>query len=82
VILTSGNPIRVDVLYDSTALTFTENLTDLVTLATYANTFTVPALSGILGGNLAYVGFTGATGGAQSFQTVGSFRYNDDAQQG
>jgi len=32
-------------LYDSTALTFTENLTDLVTLATYANTFTVPLLA-------------------------------------
>ena len=80
--LASGNPIKVDVVYDSTALTFTEILTDLVTSANYTNTFTVPALSGIIGGNLAYVGFTGATGGAVATQTVGSFVFNDFSQQG
>ena len=69
-------------IYDSTALTFTEFLLDLVTGDSYTNSFTVPALSGIVGGNLAYIGFTGATGGAQAGQTVGNFRYNDDAQQG
>ena len=42
---------------------------------------TVPDLSSILGGNLAYVGFTGATGGAWAVQTVGSFVFNDFSQQ-
>ena len=68
--------------YNSTALTFTENLTDQVTGATYTNTFTVPALSSILGGNLAYIGFTGATGGSWATQTVESFTFNNYSQQG
>ena len=80
--LGSGHPIKVDVIYDSAALTLTEFLLDQVTGDTYTNTFTVPALSGIIGGNLAYIGFTGATGGEVATQTVGNFRYNEDAQQG
>ena len=80
--LAGGNPIRVDVIYDSTALTFTEILLDMVTGDNYTHTFTTPALSGIIGGNLAYVGFTGATGGAQAGQTVKNFVFNDYSQQG
>jgi hypothetical protein len=74
--LASGHPIRVDVVYDDVALTFVETLTDLTTAATYTHTFNVPALSNLIGGDLAYVGFTGGTGGAQSFQTVESFVFN------
>jgi hypothetical protein len=79
--LASGNPIKVDVIYNSAALTLTENLMDQVTGAIYTNTFTVPALSGVLGGNLAYVGFTGATGGSFATHTVGSFTFNNYSQQ-
>ncbi|HZJ15872.1 MAG TPA: autotransporter-associated beta strand repeat-containing protein, partial [Chthoniobacteraceae bacterium] len=80
--LTSGNPIRVDVNYDPTGFAFTETLTNLVTGDIYTNTFSGTNLSSILGGDLAYVGFTGATGGAQAFQTVGNFIFNDFSQQG
>jgi hypothetical protein len=41
----------------------------------------VPALTGILGGNLAYVGFTGATGGSFATHTVSSFVFNNYAAQ-
>jgi autotransporter-associated beta strand protein len=81
--LTSGNKIRVEVGFDPIANSFTETLTDLVTAAVYTNTFTnlTRPLSTILGGNLAYVGFTGATGGAQSYQTVEDFVFNDTSSQ-
>jgi hypothetical protein len=74
--LASGDPINVDVVYDADALTFMETLTDLTSAATYTHTFNVPALSGFIGGDQAYVGFTGGTGGVGSFQTVENFVFN------
>ena len=77
--LASGNKIKVEVVYNPVDNSFTETLTDLATAAVYTNTFTdlSSPLSNILGGNLAYVGFTGATGGAQAFQTVEDFVFSD-----
>ncbi len=72
----SGNPINVVLVYDATALTVTENLTDTVTGATFTKVTNVPApLSdpALLNGNTALFGITGATGGENSTQTVSNF---------
>jgi hypothetical protein len=68
----SADPIRVDVTYWNGVLNAT--FTDLTTLGTYS-TSVAQDLPTILGGTTAYVGFTAATGGAASTQTVSNFWY-------
>ena len=57
--LIGQDAIRVDITYDGVNLRLT--LTDITTLATWSWTKTVD-LSGIIGGDTAYVGLTAGTG--------------------
>ncbi len=58
--LHSGDYFNTTLTYDGSNLTLT--LTDAITLATWSHVFVVN-IPAIVGGNTAYVGFTGGTGG-------------------
>ncbi len=70
--LVSGDPISVLLSYNGTTLM--ETLTDLTTSTSFQASYTVD-LASALGGNTAYVGFTGGTGGGYSTQTISNFTY-------
>jgi Legume lectin domain/Chitobiase/beta-hexosaminidase C-terminal domain/Bacterial lectin len=70
--LHSGDEINANLTYNGTTLTMT--LTDAITLATWSQSFTVN-IPAIVGGNTAYVGFTGGTGGLSSSQKILSWFY-------
>jgi hypothetical protein len=74
VVLTSGDPINVTVIYSSGVLSLT--LTDATTSATYSTTtnINIPA---VVGSNLAYVGFTGSQGlhNTYAVQTISNFQF-------
>jgi hypothetical protein len=72
--LTTTNDILVNLSWNAGVMTVT--LTDQHTLATYTTNYNVGSLSALLGGNLAYVGFTGADGGVASTQTVKNFQFH------
>lgn len=72
-ILDSGDPINIRLTYNGTTLT--ETLTD-ANIPANTSTFSYTVnLASVLGGNTAYVGFTGADGGVNSFQTISNFQY-------
>ena len=71
--LVSGDAIAVLLSYDGTTLT--ESLTDLITSQTYQTSY-AENLASALGGNTAYIGFTGGTGGGYSTQTISNFTYS------
>jgi hypothetical protein len=78
--VTSGNPIHVALSYDAKAGTLTETLTDQTTTATHTLTYTNRNLAALLGPT-AYIGFTGASGGATATQTIREFRFvSSDSQ--
>jgi autotransporter-associated beta strand protein len=68
----NGNPIQVQVSYNGFD-TVVETLKDLTTNAVYSNTYTVPNIAVLLGSDLAYVGFSGASGGVASHQVISNF---------
>ena len=70
--LHAGDPIHAHITYDGTTLT--ETLTDTKTNATVTEQYPVN-IPATVGGNTAYVGFTGATGGATSVQTIKTWTY-------
>lgn len=76
--LKSGNPLNVAMTYDGTTLSMT--LTDTVTHGTFSTSWAVNIPS-IVGGNTAYVGFTGATGGQNANQDVMSWTYSSSPGQ-
>lgn len=78
--LASGNPIQISLAYDPVGQTISETLVDLVTRDTYSNVFPGVDLPGTVGGNLAFVGFTGATGGAVAVQTISNFSFSNSAE--
>ncbi|AXC11340.1 Cell surface protein [Acidisarcina polymorpha] len=65
--LHSGDPMVVGLVYANSVLTMT--ITDQITKAQYTHPFSVDIPSAV-GGNTAYVGFTGATGGEVSTQSI------------
>ena len=71
----SGDPILVQVAYDSVAQTVGVTLTDQTTSATYSTTINGVSLPSLLGANTAYVGFTAGTGGANAIQTINNFSF-------
>jgi len=71
--LHSGNLLAVHMSYNGTVLSMT--ITDTVTSATFSTSWTVNIPS-IVGGNTAYVGFTGGTGGLSSSQKVGTWTFS------
>jgi hypothetical protein len=70
--LHSGDFIQAHITYDGANLNLT--LTDTDTLATWSNSFAVN-IPAIVGGNAAYVGFTGGTGGLTSSQKINAWTY-------
>jgi hypothetical protein len=68
----SGDPIKVTLTYNGTTLT--EALLDTVTGKTFTYDWLVN-IPQILGGNTAYAGFTGGTGGAAAIQDIQSWTY-------
>jgi len=72
--LASGDPIRVVLSYNGSS--FVENLVDMVTGASYSTNYTVNIPAAVGGSNMAWVGFTGAAGGAVSVQTISDFSYS------
>ena len=71
--LGSGDSIQATITYDGTTLTL--NLHDLVTNDTFtmSQAINVPQ---VVGGNTAYVGFTGGTGGLSASQKILSWTYS------
>jgi hypothetical protein len=67
VVLTSGDTMHAHITYDGTNLVLT--LTDTVTSKVFTHTFAVNIPSTV-GGNTAYIGFTGASGGAGAVQKI------------
>ncbi len=70
--LRSTHAIHTSLDYDGTTVTL--ELEDAVTGDTFHTTHDVDIPS-LVGGDTAYLGFTGATGGANSNQTISSFGY-------
>jgi hypothetical protein len=70
--LHSGDYFDAILTYDGTNLTLI--LTDAVTFATWSNTWAIN-IPATVGGNTAYVGFTGGDGGLTSSQKVTSWTY-------
>jgi hypothetical protein len=73
--LNSGSTITAHLAYDGTNLTMT--LTD-VSSNTFTQTWTIN-IPQTVGGNTAYVGFTGGTGGSSSSQKVESWSFTSNA---
>lgn len=70
--LSSGHSIKAHVTYNGTTLNLT--LTDTVTQAAWSHAFTVD-IPAIVGGNTAYVGFTGGSGGLTANQEISSWAF-------
>ncbi len=70
--LHSGDYFNAHITYDGANLSVT--ITDAVTLASWSQSFPINIPS-IVGGNTAYVGFTGGTGGSSSSQKLTSWTY-------
>jgi autotransporter-associated beta strand protein len=75
VILNSGHPINVTLSYDPTIHGLTETLVDSITNATYNTTDTSIDVGSALGSSMAFVGFTGSTGGVVANQQISNFSY-------
>jgi autotransporter-associated beta strand protein len=71
--LNSGDPINVSLVYDPAAQTITETLSDPVASTSKILTWSGVNLQSVLGGNMAYVGFTGATGYLAATQAISNF---------
>jgi autotransporter-associated beta strand protein len=71
----SSDPIRVSISYDGVNM-LTETMLDTTTNQTYSTVYTVGDLATTVGGESAYIGFTGATGGLGSTQKISNFSYS------
>ena len=74
IIFASGDPINIALSYNPATTTLSETDTDLSTNGVFTTSYTVD-IAAALGGSSAIMGFTGATGGLNSTQTIGSFSY-------
>ncbi|MGH7941932.1 MAG: lectin-like domain-containing protein [Limisphaerales bacterium] len=71
--LAGGDPIHITINYDNRLMTLT--FTDAVANTSFSTNLTVGDLTQLLGTNAAWVGFTGADGGATSVQTISEFSF-------
>lgn len=71
--LKSGNPINVSLRYNGSTLDVT--LKDSVTGGTYSTSIDGISIPAITKTNVAYVGFTGASGGVTAIQHVSNFSF-------
>jgi hypothetical protein len=74
--INSLDPIGVTLYYNYGKGQLDVNLVDQTTSVSYRTNYQVGDLGALLGGDLAYVGFTGGTGGSDSVQTIGNFAYS------
>jgi Legume lectin domain/Chitobiase/beta-hexosaminidase C-terminal domain len=72
IVFYEGDSISAHITYDGTTLTMT--LTDSVVNKTYSQSWAIN-IPATVGGNTAYVGFTGGTGGLTSSQKVESWTF-------
>jgi hypothetical protein len=71
--LHSGDQMTVNLAYNGATLSM--NITDIVTSATWSTSWTID-IPAIVGGNSAYVGFTGGTGGETASQKILTWAYS------
>lgn len=71
--IANGNPIGVKLTYAEPNLQV--ELTDQATQATFSTNLVVGSLPALVGGETAYVGFSGADGASVSTQTISDFSY-------
>jgi hypothetical protein len=69
--IASGNPIDVSLNYLNSTLRMV--MSNTVTADTFSTSINVGSLPTLLGADTAYIGFTGATGGTASTQTITNF---------
>ena len=72
IVLTEGDTIDAHLTYDGTTLTMT--LTDNVVNKTFTTSWAIN-IPGTVGGNTAYIGFTGGTGGETSSQKIETWTF-------
>ncbi len=72
VILRTGDAMSVHMTYDGTTLAMT--ITDATAGKKFSTSWTVN-IPAVVGGNVAYIGFTGGTGGLSSTQEIISWNY-------
>ncbi len=72
--LLSGDLMTATLVYNGSNLT--ETVVDDVTKATFTHIYAGLNLSSIIGGSVAYVGFTGSTGGFASTQAIQTWTYS------
>ena len=72
--LGGGHPIGVNLFYDGASTLFL-TFTDTVAALSYSTNIYVGSISNTVGGSSAFVGFSGATGGATSIQTITNFSF-------
>ena len=70
--LNSGHVMTVNLAYNG--VTLSESITDQTTLAVFTHNYSINIPS-FIGGGYAYLGFTGATGGATAIQKVQTWTY-------
>jgi hypothetical protein len=76
--LLSGHPFSVHMVYDGTTLTM--KISDTTNTALTFTTSWPVNIPAIVGGNTAYVGFTGATGGSTAIQEILSWTYSNSTK--
>jgi Chitobiase/beta-hexosaminidase C-terminal domain/Bacterial lectin len=76
VLLTSGDSMAAHVTYDGTNLVLT--LTDIVVSKVFTHTFPIN-IPATIGSNVAYIGFTGGTGGETSSQKILSWTFTSQS---
>ena len=76
VLLTSGDSMAAHVTYDGTNLILT--LTDIVVNKVFTHTFPIN-IPATIGSNVAYIGFTGGTGGESSSQKILSWTFTSQS---
>jgi fibronectin-binding autotransporter adhesin len=72
----SGDPINVTLSYDPVHNVINEMLADPVANTTFTTSYSNINLATTLGAGTAYIGFSGATGGLNSTQTISNFSYS------
>ena len=72
--LPSGDPLAVTIAYNGSVLSLT--VTDTKTQASFTHSWTLD-IPTIVGGNTAYVGFTGSTGWFSALQNVSSWTFSN-----
>jgi hypothetical protein len=71
--LASGDPININLYYGQGVLQAT--LVDSVTSVAYVTNFHIGDIGPVIGGSVAYIGFTGSDGGSESVQQISNFSF-------